>query len=116
MFEAQYIFGGDAVFSPWIRRGATNAQVRLDFIANSVETGSDLTVDVYEKNSEDPGDGSSAAGGSAITETVPNVYGTTFTGVKEWIRYRISYGSDANPDRYALFRMLPIVWFNDVGA
>lgn len=116
MFEAQYLFGGDVVFSPWIRRSGTNAQIRLDFIENSVEMGSDLTVDVYEKNSEDTGDGTSAAGGSAITKTAPDVYSSTFTGVKELIRYRFSYGSDSNPDRYALFRMLPILWFEDVGA
>lgn len=110
MFEAQYLFGGDRVYSPWMSRGADNVVITADVVEDD---SSGIVIDLYEKNREDPGPGS-AHGDGALTVTSVGRGDKTYTGVKELYRYRFTaQGSGTNR---VLFRMLAPVWFDDVTA
>lgn len=113
MFEAQYLFGGNEVYSPWMSRGGDNMTITADLISKDT---SNLEVALYEKNSEDTGDGTAHSGGTLMVTDASG--GTpsskTYTGVKELVRYRIeATGSGTNR---VLYRMLTPVWFDAVGA
>ena len=116
MFQAQYLFYSDTVslFSPWMVRRGDNIQIvaeALAFIGSSPE----LSVELYTKNSEDPGDGDPL--GTALTITSVGPASKEFSGCDELVRYKYTYSSSsANSYDYALFRMLSPVWFDDVLA
>lgn len=113
MFEAQYLFSQNEVLGPWVSRQADNIRIRLDFIENT--STNNLLVELWEKDTEDTGDGSAATGGSAIDTNATDVLTVSeYQGVKELVRFRMVYDSEGSgsSDDYALFRMLPNVWFD----
>lgn len=119
MFEAQYLFAGDEVFSPWMPRGGDNMIVTVDLIASN---SSNVTVEVYQKNSEDTGDGFIHPSENSTPPGTPTEIDTstlgptseTFENVMELVRYKIS-ASGSGTNRI-LFRMLSIVWYDEVKA
>lgn len=123
MFEAQYLFNDDEVYSPWMPRQGDNMIITVELITNN---SSSVTIEVYQKNSEQTGEGfafpnEDDGGGTpdpaqTVTEsTAGNRESGTYTGVMELVRYKIIGGGSSAGDRI-LFRMLPIVWFDDVKA
>lgn len=121
MFEAQYLFGNNTVYSPWMSRSGDNMVVTVDLIAVN-GTGMDVTIEVYQKNSEQTGDGfafpnegpGSLTPETVVEDTAGQQESGTFSGVMELVRYKITAGGTGSD--YVLFRMLPIVWFDDVKA
>lgn len=118
MFEAQYLFNNESVYSPWFPRRGDNVLVTLDLIAIS---GGKLDVQLFTKNTEEAGDGTDSDGGgatiidtSAIGRTTLEWQSSALTpGLLELCRYKFSWNSGAAGSR-ALFRMLPPVWFDTV--
>lgn len=119
MFEAQYLINGDSVYSPWFPRRGDNVLATLDLI---VITGSGkLKIDLFTKNSEDPGNGR-LVDVSGTTNIDTNTVGRTTQewksatlspGLLELCRYKFSWDHGLAGDR-ALFRMLQPVWFDTV--
>ena len=110
MFQAQYLFKGNAVYSPWMPRQADNITFSAEVVART--SGSSLTVALYEKNKEDTGDGSPVASASfTISSETSDSY--TASGVKEMIRYKYSAAGTGASD-YVLFRSLDPVWADNV--
>jgi hypothetical protein len=113
MFPAQYLFGTSIAFGPWMRRQGDYLRYTFELIQNNVAT---LNVTVWTKNTEDVGDGLQISGtvtGLAApgrtTLEVPN--GAISVGMKELVRFRFDLGA-APVDKWALFRVLPPVWFD----
>lgn len=119
MFEAQYLFHGDAVFSPWMSRQADNMIATVDLIDDSGSSG-DIVIEVYQKNSEQTGDGGAhpnedgtSGSPTQLTTSAVDQKSETFANVMELVRYRISTSATSSGERF-LFRMLPPVWFDHV--
>jgi hypothetical protein len=110
MFEAQYLFSTDTVYSPWMSRGGDNLIATVD-VAGLDGTGAGVLVQLYEKNTEDNGDGTLNTSGT-ITKTDAGRKSQEFLGVKELVRFRFS-NPGSKGDR-VLFRMLQTVWFDTV--
>ncbi len=120
MFDAQYLPQGTTVYSPWFPRQGDSVTCTLDIVAISGST--NLTVELYTKNSEDEGPGENAddtisitgnSAGQATPKTWVGVSGTGAKGPKELVRYKFSSASGSG---WYLFRMLDPVWFDDVKA
>jgi hypothetical protein len=111
MFEAQYLFAGNAVYSPWMARQGDSIRVTLDVV--KFNSPSNLTVTLFEKNTETTGDGL-AHGGAAITATAVGRTTAEYSAVLELVRYKFSVTGSAGTS--ALFRMLSPVWWDDVDA
>lgn len=116
MFQAQLLMSGTDVYSPWFKRGGDGLRATLDFVAQS--GGNVLTVRAFTKNEADTGDGTDAISAVTITaSTTPGRFtsewlSTVSTGLKELVRYKFSLANTASG--WALFRMLPPVWFDAV--
>lgn len=113
MFEAQYIFKGDSVFSPWMARGGDNAIFTAD-VAGLDGVDSWLEVTAFTKNTEDPGDGT-----ALVTGIKGDSIGRTnveYLGLKELVRYQFQVNERSGDGSRSLFRMLTPVWFNDLDA
>ena len=126
MFEAQLLNAGSEVFSPWFPRGGDNLKATLDVIEWDATGGAvTLTVDVYTKSSETPGNGAIADNsgpppGSQIkvlssdtpaTGRFSDVWPVGLTpGINELVRYKFKVDNGDS----VLFRMLPAVWFDSV--
>lgn len=111
MYEAQYLFGGDAVYSPWMPRRGDNVRITLDLISRTGGS-SNLRVDVFEKNSEDVGPGT-LTGVEIDTSDIGRTE-REHTAMKELVRYRFTGPSTATD--YVQFRMISVIWFDAVGA
>lgn len=112
MFDAQYLLFGTNTFSPWMSRGGDNCRITLDVIKSS--TGG-LVVQLFEKNRETAGAGDQV-GSLNITTAALGRHSLEFDGdeaVKELVRYKFITTGTGSTD-YILFRMLSIVWFDDV--
>ena len=77
-----------------------------------------LKVQVFTKNTEDPGDGTDADAGVSIDTSTPGRTTEKWEvgispGLSELCRYKFSIVGGAAGDR-AFFRMLPPVWFDSV--
>ncbi|MCB9870143.1 MAG: hypothetical protein H6837_09820 [Planctomycetes bacterium] len=86
MYIGQFLPNGAIIFSPWFPREADNAIFTFETIDN--DGSGSLTVDVYHKNTEDPGPGaalSATAAFSAIGST--NYKSGRFVGIKEMVRF-----------------------------
>jgi hypothetical protein len=117
MFEAQYLFYSDSVYSPWFPRRGDNVLVTLDLIAIS---GGQLVVQLFTKNTENSGDGNDAdVGGttkidtSTVGRTTVQWLSTLTPGLLELCRYKFSW-DHASAGARAFFRMLPPLWFDSV--
>ena len=123
MFEGQFVSAKSAsysLYSPWMGRGGNGLRATLDLIEN--ESGCEIMVEVYTKDSEDSGAGSNADSGGTVFikrnsagRSTVEWLGTTSGAVqlKEMVRYKFTVTDGTG---WALFRMLAPVWFDDVDA
>lgn len=112
MFDAQYIFEGESLLSPWLSRRADNLTIYLQVLKLSSSSTS-LIVEVLEKDTADTGSGTPVPGSQEIDTTESGVFSSSMVGVKQLVRYKMSLGSSSGSN-YALFRVLPSVWFDSV--
>ena len=114
MFKAQALFSGDETLSPWMERGGNRARFTVDLI-DTVDAR--IEVRMYHKNRDETG-GGDPVGPTILLSTV----GTgrrTASSLKELVRYHCKCSSTATPQQdynYVLFRMLALVWFDEVSA
>ena len=114
MFQAQLLMAGTDVYSPWFKRGGDDLRATLEVVAQS--GGNALTVRVFTKKEEDTGDGTDADSSvtlslSAVGRDTDEWISTASTGLKDMVRYKFSLAGSTG---WALFRMLPPVWFDAV--
>ncbi len=118
MIDGTILFDGMVVYSPWFLRQADMLRVTAECIAVS---GATLTIDLYTKDSEDPGNGLPVDENTSITlsatgrstaewKTVANE-----EGVQQLLRFKFTLGAEAS-NRWILYRLLPAVWFDAVSA
>ncbi|MEE9394024.1 MAG: hypothetical protein V3W41_16105 [Planctomycetota bacterium] len=112
MFEAQILNNNSAAFSPWMPRGGDNITFTFEIIDKLLSQ--DFQVQLFEKNSEETGDGT-AVGSEPLGSQSIGLHAATKTGMKELVRYKYSF-KGAVPGDWVLFRILPPVWFDDVKA
>jgi hypothetical protein len=121
MIDATLLFDSTTVYSPWFPRQADMLRVVAECVAINNAT---IVIDLYTKNSEDPGDGNpvdedvsitmSGVGRSAATEWKTVV---DEKGVQQLLRFRYEVtGNGGHPTEWILFRLLPAVWFDAVSA
>lgn len=114
MFQAQYMFNGDEVLSPWMARGGNRARFMADLI-EAVDAR--VEVRLYHKNRDETGPGTGV--GPTILLGTLGLGARTAAGLKEMVRYHIKCASTSGSPQdydYVLFRMLSPVWFDDVGV
>ncbi len=111
MFEAQYLFKGDVIFSPWMSRSGDNLLINVE-VAALDGTDAGLDTEVYMKNSEDTGDGTLK--GTALAITAVGRDSKEFLGMEELVRYKFELPTAATDGSRVLFRMLSPVWFDDL--
>ena len=105
MIDAFFIPASATVRTPWMSRGADNAQIAFEVIDGGLSaTASDNAVE--HKNLEDAGEGAAnddfgASVGSGVTSE-------TFTALKELVRLKLTAGASR-----ALVRVFAPTWFND---
>jgi len=113
MFNAQYIFQSDELYSPWMNRQGDSIRATLDLIQSN---GGTLEVRVYTKSVEDAGDGLDADATTSISSSTVGRADDEWNAVlKDLVRYRFKCTGAASGD-YVLFRMLTPVWFNAIDA
>jgi hypothetical protein len=108
---------GDVVYDVWgvwIPRRGDNVIFTVEVVTNY---GTVFTVQLFEKNYDEPGDGSDALAGTGFDETTGRVSFTKL-GAKELIRVRLSISRGGSlPVRdvgLLLYRFLQPVWFEKV--
>lgn len=132
MFDSQIVIakGTDySLFGPWMSRGGDYLQATLNIVAVNGASGSPkLTVKIYTKNSEDPGDGSDSSSSTTvkIEESDVGVFSAIWrsgagagssganANLDELIRYH--YTISGTSGHWLAFRMLSPVWFDSVQA
>lgn len=114
MFESQYLFQGDSVYSPWMSRQGDF--MRPIFQAASLSANTDAGLEVFHKNSEDAGPGTLAST-TKVTASDAGYATAEFSSLKELVRYKffctVRKGTSAS-DQNVLFRTLSPVWFDAV--
>lgn len=129
MFDSQTIQMQDttsvSLYSPWFPRGGDYGLFTLEVTAIGGGGTPTLTVEVYNKNSTDTGDGSLAAGNMSFSRTTvgrttvdyANGQGSTpaMAGFEELVRYKFTIsGGAANETTWATYRMLAPAWYDKV--
>ena len=120
MFDAQVLFRGCIVFSPWYPRGGDNCRQTMEIVHVS---GATLKVELFTKNKEDAGDGANADAAGTPVDITSNTAGRTTQewlsrstiGLKELVRYKFTV-TGTNAFDWVLFRMLTPQWFNSVAT
>ena len=113
MFQAQYLFKGNKVYSPWMNRQGDNIEASFDVVAFSA--GINLKVTLVQKNEEDTGNGDPLTT-DELTITTAGRTVKEWKGVKELVRFQFEAINGSNNYDSALFRMLTTVWFDTVDA
>lgn len=126
MFQAQTLMTDNLVevFSPWFAREGDHARFTVDVVSMGQAGGGspEITVRAWTKNTEDTGDGADADATVSIVRTATGRttaewLSTSSTGLKELVRYKLAVANTSDLGTvWVLFRMLPPVWFNAVGA
>ena len=88
MFDAQYLFSGDEVLSPWMNRGGNFTRFTVDLVEAS---GARVEVRMYHKNSDETGPGT-AVGPTVLLGTVGQGRRTA-SNMKELVRYHCKCAS-----------------------
>ncbi len=110
MFQAQYLFSGASVFSPWMPRQGDDLRVTAELVDKAT---ANLEVRVFHKNREDTTNGTDADASTTITLSSVGRADAEWTGLEELVRYKFtSTGTTAS--HYVLFRILSPVWFDAV--
>ena len=101
--------GSTTLFTPWLPRQADNAVFSYEVIDSM--GGTSLTVQVYHKNREDPGEGTPIDGvGSPDWTASGSIYTGTFNGLKEIVRFAVTTNASGLG---VCYRILPPTWYND---
>lgn len=118
MIDATLLMEGTEVFSPWFPRRADMLRVTAECIAVN---GTTLTIELYTKNSEDPGEGDPVDENVSITLTAPGRSTAEWKtvvneeGVEELLRFKLTVGIGGEySNDWILYRLLPPVWFDAV--
>lgn len=121
MFDAQLVLAelvapnpDTVLYSPWFSREGDHAFFCLEIVALSEAV---VQVEVFTKAAEDPGDGT-AVSGSLSASSVGKTE-AEFGGLEQlvWFKYTVSVdAASLESSAWALFRMLPPVWFDAVAA
>lgn len=101
------------VWGVWIPRRGDNVIFPLEVVANYATV---LTAELFQKNYDESGNGTSASASTAFDETVGR-QSITKLGAKELLRFRLTLarGVSASDDcGLVLFRFLQPVWFETV--
>jgi hypothetical protein len=126
MYDAQTITCADTtatnVYSPWFPRGGDYGLFTLEVSSMSSSSSTlSLTVQMIHKNSAEAGDGGSV--GSSFSRTgsnygaTPRTTGTITAGFKELVRYKFTLAlSSGSGQNWAIFRMLPPIWYDAVAS
>jgi len=116
MIDATLLFSGMTVYSPWFPRQADMLRVTAECVALN---GTDLTIELYTKNEEDPGDGLPVDENvSIVLDAVEKQTAEWKTvvnekGVQQLLRFKYTVGAEAS-NEWILFRLLPAVWFDAI--
>ena len=114
MFDAQLLFNGSTVFSPWFPRRKNNVRVTLDVVAVNA---AQIKIELFTKKSEDSGFGAVSGSTNITTSTTGRtttewLNDTTTDALNDLVRYKFTVTGKAG--EWVLFRMLPMVWFDKV--
>ena len=116
MFQAQYLFEGTEVYSPWMPRGGDHMRASVDVIKMTGTGTQTLKIQVRTKKLEETSDDGTQVG-SDWDRTATGDATQEFNGVNELVRYEFSYNTTGNASTdYVLFRMLDPVWYDAVNA
>ena len=112
MFEAQYLMtdnsSGNHFFGPWVSRAADNITY---MVAIEQISGATLTVELWEKNLEDSGNGAQHTDATTGALSATGETSEDVAGVEELVRYRYTIkANEPSTLGWVLFRMLPPVW------
>lgn len=119
MYEGQYLITksqdpGVSVYSPWGSRGGDHAQFTVEIIQAE---GATLVVDVFTKNSEDQGDGTTNMGTSGTLSAPGREPFDSSVGSMELVRFRFTAAATMDgTEGFVLFRMLPTAWYDATKA
>jgi hypothetical protein len=120
MIDATLLMAPTTVFSPWFPRQADMLRVTAELIALSGSP--TLTIELYTKNAEDPGNGLPVDEGVEIQLSSPGrstvEWKTVVSeeGVQQLLRFRYTVTTGEETQAWALFRLLPACWFDAVSA
>lgn len=102
------------VWSTWIPRRGDNVIFTMEIPANY---GSYVVVDLYQKNYDETGDGSSASASMTFDQATGR-QSVTKLGAQELVRFKLTIqrGNDLGDSEvgWFLFRFLQPVWFESV--
>lgn len=108
----------ETVFSSWFPRGADYAVFRAQLI-DRLDTDSDLTIEIFHKNTEDAGNGGQVGSFSLLWNageangTVKSVDVTD--GMKELVRFKYQCTSSSSTGWFR-FQMLQPTWYDAAKA
>ncbi len=116
MIDATLLMNGMTVFSPWFPRQADMLRVTAECVAVS---GGAVEIQLYTKNTEDPGNGDPVDTGTVISLSSPGrstvEWKTVVSqeGVQQLLRFRyVVTGTETY--HWILYRLLPAAWFDAV--
>jgi hypothetical protein len=120
MIDATLLFKGASVFTPWFPRQGDVVRVTAECV---VVSGATLTIRLFGKNSDDPGDGTDLDSGTTIALSTPgqvsaewkNPSPPTLGVVKQLVRFKLSVAG-SNATDWILYRILPACWFDALTA
>lgn len=121
MFQGQLLNFNSSVYTPWMSRRGDFLRATAELL--DVSSTGTLTVEVFTKNSEDPGNGTDADTSKDISLSSGNPLDTTEwgphtgaapQGLQELVRFKFTCGGSSGD--WVLFRMLPAVWFDAVSV
>jgi hypothetical protein len=119
MIPAQYIHssgrGAISFYSDWQPREAFHLKYTVE-LADHYQN-FDFKIEVYHKNSEDPGDGSLVSGSHVDfdqTDTKPTRKIGSADDLEELVRFKYTLTDQDGSPAWVFFRQLAPVWFNDV--
>jgi hypothetical protein len=98
-----------SVFTDWIPRGGDRAVFTAELVT---VIDAELTVEVFHKNGEETGPGTSAGTVVSSTSTL-GLHPAEIGSLKEMVRYKITVaGTNASALGAILYRLHPPTWFD----
>ncbi len=114
MFQAQYLFKDNEVYTDWLARQGDTVRLTADLIKKN---NADLEILAYIKNEEDEGDGAPIFGQDRLTMTATGRGVVEWHSLKELVRFRIRCKVTSGfGNEFVALRVLELVWFDAVGA
>lgn len=109
MILADTLFKGIAIYSDWMPRQADNAIFHAELV--TVLSTGNLSIDVYHKDEDETGDGTSA--GSFATMYAAGDASKAINGLKQLVRYKVSVDAEVPvgaPLQGVLYRIKEPTW------